>query len=197
MTIRRIFHLLVAPLCSLLCVVSIVSAGRPKNETCAGCVFDKASPSVHLPGGPPDYVDTELRRTSPDGEYVAQLICGGGEVGYLAVYRRGTGGWRMLRRGRVSRIFEDARGCAWVPRHGHWLLVSAGGADYGPGLLARWTGQRYTRILRRAASPVGEGFNVRSVSRDGRLVIYEHFGDNSPDTEDKRNTRLCLLLPQS
>jgi hypothetical protein len=181
----------------LLCLpVSAPAGSAPRGA--AGQVFDKASPSIRLPGGPPGSPDFAQSRPSPDGKYVARLVVGEGEVGYLAVYHKGTGGWRLLQKGRVSRLFEDVGGCAWVPHHDHWLLVSAGGADYGEGLLALWTGEGAARILRRAKTPdANEGFNVRSVSADGRTVVYEHFGENSPDPGYRRNTRLRLTLPRA
>lgn len=180
---------------ALSCFASGALASSAKQE--AGVVFDTATPAKRLSGKAPDYIYTELLRKSPDGKYVARLTGREGEVGYVEIYRLDTGARKLLRRGRIGRAFEDVHGCAWIPGHGHWLAISAGGADYGRGLLALWKGPKDTRMLRLAKSEDGEGYNIRSVSPDGRRLVYEHFGDNSPDPDYKRKSRIALILPRS
>lgn len=179
----------------LSCFASGALASSAKQET--GIVFDTATPAKRSPGKAPDYTSSELLRKSPDGKYVARLICGEGEVGTIEIYRVVAGGHKLQQRDRVSREFEDVHGCAWIPGHGHWLAVSAGGADYGRGLLALWKDPKDTRMLRLAKAEADEGYNIRSVSPDGRRLVYEHFGDNSPDPDNKRTSRITLILPRS
>jgi hypothetical protein len=135
-----------------------------------------------------------VERMSPDGKYLAELNVLDSQPSYLVVYKLRSspksGSHRLVRH-----VFENANGCAWIPGHGHWLTISAGGCDYGRGFLALWAGPKDTRFLRRAKSEVGEGYDLRSVSADGHSLVYEHFGENSSDPDDKRTSRIVLTLP--
>jgi hypothetical protein len=161
--------------------------------------FSKTDATERLPPGPPgkDFPDSQCLRRSPDGRFEARLTICGGEIGYLTVYRAAVGRGPFERRYAVSGEFGDVHTCAWVPGHGHWLVVTTGGADSGVGMLALWTSAGQTRMMRRAASPRGEGFDLRGITPDGRAVLYEHYGENSPDPEGNGNTRLRLELPRS
>lgn len=156
--------------------------------------FDRTSKSSVVRPVAPDYIAYIIRRPSPDGKYVAELSVGDGEVGYITVYRR-PGRSKTRRHAAVSQVFANVDSAVWVPRHEHWLAVSTGGAGYGDGMIVLWTGERRTRMLRRARNPEGEGFRISKVSIDGRILIYQHFGENSPDPDLDGKHRYRLRLP--
>lgn len=184
----------------LVCLGEPIRSDARKPDSKLIAAFDKSAKGMPLRYGPPDYAYDQILRPSPDGRYVARLVTSDGEVGYLTVYPNQPGRQHFLKHDAVSRQFADTNGCVWVPGHGHWLIVSTGGADYGEGMIALWTGSKHTRMLRRAKSSDGEGFNVRGVTVDGHTLIYaliyEHFGENSPDPDYKRQGHLRMLLPR-
>lgn len=197
MTYNMVPSLGVCILGAMVCLLPCSPCTGAGKSHLEGAVFDKSSPSTRRLPRPPEFIFTELRRVSPDGRYVAQLTDRDAEVGYLIVYRNRPGAKSLAKRDKVSQEFANVNGCVWVPRRGHWLVVSTGGADYGEGMVALWSGSKRARRLLRAKSEDDEGFNVRSISADGRSLVYEHFGINSPDPDDKHNTRMRLLLPRS
>lgn len=139
-----------------------------------------------------------MHRLSPDGKYIAQLTRELGDAGHLTIYRRQpTKPGILLTKLVASWRFDGVGGCIWVPRRGHWLLVSGTGV-YGPAMINLWTGGKRVRVLRRAKNPNGgdEGFNILGVTADGRTMIYEHFGKNSPDPNYNRQGRLYMRLPR-
>jgi len=127
------------------------------------------------------------------------LISVEGEVAILQVYRY-TKTKNFRAKDAVSRTYDEAEGVAWVPNHSHWLVISSGN-DVAPPQITLWTGKS-KRVLRRELkheiSPpyVSEMFDLRSVSADGRFIIYDRslYGMNG---EYKLIRNLKLSLPHS
>jgi hypothetical protein len=161
------------PTIFLLCVpfvASVFAAPRlPKNTVLA---FDKQSPGKKLKATPPDYDDKEVVRVSPDGKYVARLVMGEGEWSYVTVYRTLGKQNVFTKRYAVSDSFNIVEGCIWLPRYGHKLIVSTT-AEAG-GKIAMWTNPKRVQLLR-TFKTVDESFNALGVSRDGRILYYQHF----------------------
>lgn len=163
--------------------------------------FDKSSAGIKGPNKAPEYINYEVHRVSPDGKYVVRLISGEGEVARLQVYRyikTKTPSFRA--KDLVSKTYDEAEGIAWVPKHGHWLVISSGN-DVAPPRITLWMGNS-KRVLKRElkheiSSPyVSEMFDLRSVSVDGRFIIYDRslYGMNG---EYKLIKNLKLSLPYS
>ena len=140
--------------------------------------FDQSSAGIKGPDKAPEYINYEVHHVSPDGKYIVRLISGEGEVARLQVYRYVKTKTPTFRaKDVVSKTYDEAEGVAWVPKHGHWLVISAGN-DVAPPQITLWTGKS-KRVLRRElkheiSSPYGEEmFNLRSVSANGRFIIYD------------------------
>ena len=163
--------------------------------------FDKSSKGMRYSANPRNHIYWEVRRVSPDQKFVACITVGDGEVGFLRVYKYDNKTKKPLVAQPVTRFFSDAQGCVWVPKHGHWLVVSVGGYDDVElperGKIMLWSGNKGFRLLRQAKNAAMEGFDVRGVSSSGRYIIYEHYGPGSPDPNYKRNKRLKLYLTRS
>ena len=190
---KRFAFILALLLCGNTFASAFAAPKLPKNIVLA---FNKTSPGRKLQVKATDYYFKEIVRVSPDGKYVARLVVGDGEVGYITVYRRVGAHNVFTKRYTVSQTFENVNSGIWLPRFPHRLVVTMGGADYGAGGIVFWTGSRKARFLRRAKDENSEGFNALGVSRDGRILYYEHFGKNSPDPYFKRNVLLKMRLPK-
>ena len=179
-----------------VCFASIFPtlAGSQKPQKIIAA-FDKMSKGKDFRATAPDWVHKEVLRNSPDGKYTARLIVSDGEAGSLTIYRKQIGSNRFHSKYAVSAQIASVEGCVWVPRHSHWIAFSTSGS-YGWGTIGLWTGNRKFRWLRRAKSE-NEGFNIRGVSTNGRTLVYEHYGSNSPDPHNKRKGRLYMRLPRS
>lgn len=187
------FYLFAFALLGSLAVAAV--AGEPKLPKNIVRSFDKSSePSQKLKYQAPDYLFNQVVRVSPDGKYVARLGTTDAEVGILTVYRRAGKKNVFTKSYKVSQEFGNVNSGIWVPKVGHHLVVTMGGADYGSGGIALWTNSHKTRFLRRAKSEVAEGFSAWGVSSDGRILYYEHFGLNSPDPKYKRDTVQTMRL---
>ncbi len=165
--------------------------------------FDQASKGINYGANPRNHIYAEVRRVSPDGKYIVRLMSGDGEVARLQVYRyvkTKTKTPTFRSKDVVSKTYVEADGVAWVPKHGHWLVISSGGGEAVP-QITLWTGKS-KRVLRRELkheirSPYeSEMFDVRSVSADGRFIIYDRslYGING---EYKLLRNLKLSLPRS
>jgi hypothetical protein len=165
--------------------------------------FDGASPGIKGSNKAPEYINSEVHRISPDGKYIVRLINGEGDVSRLQVYRyvktkTKTPSFRP--QDVVSKNYDEVHGVAWVPNHSHWLVISSGN-DVAPPRITLWMGNS-KRVLKRElkheiSSPyVSEMFDLRSVSVDGRFIIYDRslYGMNG---EYKLIKNLKLSLPYS
>ncbi|BDI30837.1 hypothetical protein CCAX7_28880 [Capsulimonas corticalis] len=149
-------------------------------------VFDKTFAGHKLSPIAADHFTCDYGRFSPDGKYIARIAVGDAEVGSAIVYRYLAGSHPFSRRYRVSREFVNIDNCAWVPGRPHSLVVAAGGADYGTGFIALWTGKGHTHFLRKAKFEEGEGFSILHMAPDGSSLIYKRFGYS--ETDDRTET---------
>jgi len=130
------------------------------------------------------------------------LISGEGEVASLQVYRYVKTKTPTFRaKDLVSKTYDEADGVAWVPKHGHWLVISAG-FDTALPQITLWAGKS-KRVLRRGflgrraeSEYVEKWFNLRSVSADGRFIIYDYFVFDTRG-KDKVFRNLRMSLPRS
>ncbi len=164
--------------------------------------FDNSSAGIKGSNKAPEYINYEVHRVSPDGKYMARLISGEGEVARLQVYRYVKTKTKIpsfRAKDLVSKTYDEADGVAWVPKHGHWLVISAGN-DVVPPRITLWMGNS-KRVLKRGckSSPnLQERFDLRSVSADGRFIIYDHsIYDIRGKGSEKAFKNLKMLLPRS
>ncbi|MCW3058653.1 MAG: hypothetical protein JWQ02_474 [Capsulimonas sp.] len=163
-----------------------------KSHPASTTIFDKTFCSNRLTPHEPDHIYADYRRVSPDGKYVARVTLGDGEVGYATVYRNTAGAHPWAHAKKVSREFDDIRNCAWLPGRPHSFVVATGGADYGAGYLALWTGKGQTRFLQRARVEDGEGYSIQSISSNGHTLVYQHSGSDQHDVEFQRTHSLNI-----
>ncbi len=132
-------------------------------------------------------------RESPDQRYVAQILAGDAEAGELYIGLDNKSARRHLFAHPITTV-DDVAGCIWIPGKPHDLVFSSGGCDFGVGILAIWLGPHRRMVLQHAITDAGEGFNVRSVSSNGTIIDYEHFGEYSPDPNYTRDHHLKVRL---
>jgi hypothetical protein len=110
---------------------------------------------------------------SPDGLYVARIRFEDAEVKedvvVLTISRNDS-------KRRLLSTFSGVEGFVWRPQRRHTLVVSTDGGHNGTGTLAVWTAEKGKKVLLSGKELGDDSFDVKRISRDGKRVIYEHFG---------------------
>jgi len=130
---------------------------------------------------------------SPDGLYVARLRFEDGEVKdevvVLTISRNGS-------KEQALSTFAGVEGFVWGPQQRHTFVVSTDGGHNGTGILAVWTAEKGTKVLLRGKDLESDHFDVKRISRDGKKVIYEHFGYGVDERHPEHGSGLHqLILP--
>jgi hypothetical protein len=134
-----------------------------------------------------------IERTSPDGQYVAQIVEGDAEADELLIGRAKLRRMHSLVKSPLEDV-SNVNSCIWVPGQPHTLAFGSGGEDYGVGLFALWLGPHHRMVLQHANFAIGDGFSVCGATTDGKTIIYEHSSVDSPSWNETGDVHLFIGL---